>query len=71
MVPVCHNTFMGALNIKKDRIQGVLKRHFESGGKMATENRGGDKRSHSHNQERIAVHAFIEKLQGKEPHYCR
>ncbi|VVC98021.1 unnamed protein product [Leptidea sinapis] len=38
-VPVCQKTFMGALLVKKDRIQGVLKRFYESGGQMPLENR--------------------------------
>jgi hypothetical protein len=43
LVPVCQKTFLGILNIKKGRIQGVVKRFQNSAGKLPIERRGGDK----------------------------
>lgn len=39
--------FLRYLNIKKHRVQTVLKKHFETG-EYPTENRGGDHRSQVH-----------------------
>ena len=55
---------------KKTRVQGVLKRHHASAGKVASETRGGD-RSAKFTPRHVAICKFIESLQCSEPHYCR
>lgn len=70
-VPVCQKTFMGALLVKKDRIQGVLKRFYEGGGQMPQENRGGDRKSEKFTIRKLSVQRFIESFKGQESHYCR
>lgn len=63
-VPVCQKTFMGALLIKKDRIQGVLKRFHEIGGPV--ENRGGDRKTDKFIARKLSVQWFIESFKGQE-----
>ncbi|XP_069355603.1 uncharacterized protein [Maniola hyperantus] len=70
-IPVCQKTFMRALIIKKDRIQGVMKRFLNSGGEMPEEKRGGDRKREKYEAKRISVEWFIESFQGQESHYCR
>lgn len=71
MLPVCRQTFLGILNLKKERVQGVLQRFYTDSGRMAKERRGGDHRSHKNATKRHAVKSFIESLSISEPHYCR
>lgn len=40
LIPVCKKAFLDILNLKKGRVNGVLRRHFQTG-TMAVENRGG------------------------------
>lgn len=71
MIPVCQKTFMAILNIKKDRIQGVVKRNLASNGQCVKEGRGGDRCSMKFDTRRQSVMNFIKTLKGSEPHYCR
>lgn len=70
-IPVCQKTFMRALIIKKDRIQGVMNRFLSSGGQMPEEKRGGDRKREKYEAKRLSVEWFIETFQGQESHYCR
>lgn len=70
-IQVCRQTFLKTLNIKKHRVQGVLKRSFQSGGSLAKETRGGDHRSVNSSLRRQSVKKFIESFKGMESHYCR
>ena len=45
LLPVCQKTFLKALKIKKDRVQGVMNRFYLSDGSPPKERRGGDRRS--------------------------
>ncbi|CAH2088243.1 unnamed protein product [Euphydryas editha] len=71
LVRVCKGAFLSILNIKKDRVTGVLQRSFNVSGAPAIENRGGDHRSAKNIEKRLAIHSFIESLKCTEPHYCR
>lgn len=70
MVPVCQETFTKALCVKKDRIQGVMRRFYEKE-ELAKERRGGDRKSQKYEEKRKAVQAFIESFKATESHYCR
>lgn len=70
LIPVCKKAFLGILNIKKGRVDGVAKRHYVTGS-MAVENRGGDKKSHSYRSRKEAVEKYIQTLQPLEIHHCR
>ncbi|XP_069354794.1 uncharacterized protein [Maniola hyperantus] len=70
-VRVCKEAFMSILNIKKDRIWGVLRRSHNSSGALAKETRGGDHRSQENESKRVAINAFIQSFECRESHYCR
>ncbi|KAJ8942215.1 hypothetical protein NQ314_010115 [Rhamnusium bicolor] len=61
---------VGKSGIKKERVNIVIKRFFESG-EMAKEIRGGDRKSEKTANRRSAIHVFMESLKCTEPHYCR
>nr|CAI5836050.1 unnamed protein product [Callosobruchus analis] len=44
-IPVCKETFLNILNLKKHRVDGVMKRFFTHN-RFPKERRGGDHRSH-------------------------
>lgn len=67
---VCRNTFLSTLNIKKDRVQGVMKR-FLASGTPPKENRGGDRIRNKNDDKKNAISTFIEGLTCIENHYCR
>ncbi|KAM3955420.1 uncharacterized protein ACR2FA_010691 [Aphomia sociella] len=67
---VCQNFFLKVLQIKKYRVQTVMKEYFEKG-TLIKENRGGDRVSQKNRQKKIEVMNFIEKLHCEEAHYCR
>lgn len=69
-VPVCLQTFVQVLCIGRDRLKGVLNRHFSSGS-MARENRGGNRKAQRFEGRKQSVINFIKKLKGVESHYCR
>lgn len=71
MLRVCKSAFMSILNVKNDRITGVLRRSHQSSGGLAKETRGGDHRSQKNEEKRIAIHNFIQSFQCSESHYCR
>ncbi|CAH0561701.1 unnamed protein product [Brassicogethes aeneus] len=75
MIPVCRQTFLKVLGIKRDRVQGVLARHFHADGKTAKENRGGDHKSHKNTERKrkvqaiaIVVGSSTDKLQKQNVH---
>lgn len=68
---VCQKTFLNALQIKKDRVQGVMNRFYKSDGSPLKENRGGDRKTTVFEAKRLSVQWFIEKFKGQESHYCR
>lgn len=70
-IPVCQKTFMRALTIKKDRIQGVMNRFLANSGEMPEEKRGGDRKKEKYEAKRISVEWFIESFKGQDSHYCR
>jgi hypothetical protein len=69
-VPVCLQTFVKVLFIGRDRVKGVLNRHFSSGS-VASENRGGNRKEKRFENKKQSVINFIKKLKGVESHYCR
>lgn len=71
LVPVCRDTFLNALQIKKDRVQGVMTRFYNSEGSPIKETRGGNRKSHLYEAKKLSVQWFIEKFKGQESHYCR
>ncbi|KAF9413536.1 hypothetical protein HW555_008285 [Spodoptera exigua] len=54
LIPVCKKAFLGILNLKKGRLDGVAKRHYVTGS-IAVENRGGDKKMHAYRSRKEAV----------------
>lgn len=69
-VQVCQKTFLNILQISRDRVTRIAKRHLEAG-TLPRENRGGDSTSKKFDEQRTAVRKFIESLKGVESHYCR
>ncbi|CAH2102300.1 unnamed protein product [Euphydryas editha] len=69
-IPVCRKTFLGALRLKKGRVQGVTKRYLERK-TVAKENRGGDRKKFLYAAKREAVEKFIQKFVPLEIHYTR
>lgn len=67
---VCQNAFRGILNIGKQRLQQVCKRHLLTGA-IPTENRGGDRKSSKFVMRKESVIKFIKKFKTIEVHYCR
>lgn len=67
---VCRNFFLNILNIKKDRVQGVLKRFLEKG-TPPKEGRGGDRIKNRNDNKKNAISKFVESLNCTETHYCR
>ncbi|KAJ8706277.1 hypothetical protein PYW08_006831 [Mythimna loreyi] len=67
---VCQTFFLNVLQIKKYRVQTIMKEYFETG-TLLNEKRGGDRVSHKNMEKKRAVMSFIEKLHCEEPHYCR
>lgn len=71
VLPVCRQTFLGILQVSKDRVGLACKRHLETG-LPPTEKRGGDTRSKKFELKRAAMKNFIETLGDvSELHYCR
>lgn len=70
-VPVCIKAFADVLKIKISRLQGVVKRQHQSGGCVAKENRGGDRKQFQFASKREAVQSFIKSFEPLESHYCR
>lgn len=64
-------TFLDSLQIKKDRVQGVMKRIYASDGSPLRENRGGDRKSEQFEAKRLSVEWFLEKFKWIESNYCR
>lgn len=62
--------FISILRIKKSRVEGVMKRHFESGA-MAKENRGGDRKAFEFASWKETIQNFVKKFKPLDSHYCR
>nr|CAH7765624.1 unnamed protein product [Callosobruchus chinensis] len=69
-VPVCKETFLNILNLKKHRVDGVMKRFFTHN-RIPKERRGGDHRSHKQAHIKENIKKFIKKFKVLEKHYCR
>lgn len=69
IIPVCLNTFIGALNLSRFRINRILK-WFRQTGQLCKENRGGDRVSRKNETKRENVMRFLNKFKCSEPHYC-
>lgn len=70
LVPVCQQVFLKTLGITKYRVQYVM-RTFFSTGQLASERRGGDRKTQKYGPLRQSVHRFIKSLNCIEAHYCR
>ncbi|CAH2102407.1 unnamed protein product [Euphydryas editha] len=70
LVPVCRETFLNILRLKKGRVQGVMRRYFGTQ-QSATERRGGNRKKHLYASKREAVQNFIKKFKPLEIHYSR
>lgn len=70
IVQVCQKTFLYILDISKDRVQRVNKRHMHSGS-SPSERRGGDRISKKYSDKCDAVKNYIRKFKPCESHYCR
>lgn len=57
---VSQKTFLGSLQIKKNRVQGVMNRFYMSDGSPLKENRGGDRKSAQYEAKRWSVELFRE-----------
>lgn len=66
---VCREAFCGILGLKKDRIQGIMKRYQR--GKIPEECRGGDRIKEKNDAKKNAIAQFIESFKSVESHYCR
>lgn len=70
LLNVCQKTFRRALNIGKDRIQRVCKRHIDTRA-APKESRGGDRKSSKFSAKKRSVIEFVKKFRCLEVHYCR
>ncbi|KAJ4446456.1 hypothetical protein ANN_13152 [Periplaneta americana] len=71
VLQVCRQTFLGILQISKDRVGLICKRHFETG-LPPVEKRGGDTRSNKYEIKRSTIKNLIDQLGNmSELHYCR
>lgn len=70
LIPVCKKTFLQATRLNSSRIEGVSKRHHETGG-LAKENRGGNRKQFAFASKAEAVENFIKSFTTLESHYCR
>ncbi|CAH1100564.1 unnamed protein product [Psylliodes chrysocephalus] len=70
LIPVCKNTFLRALNLSHNRVNGVLKR-FHATGTMPVENRGGDRVKNKNLHKKNKIIDFIKTFSIIESHYCR
>ncbi|VEN40468.1 unnamed protein product [Callosobruchus maculatus] len=68
-VRICRDAFCGILGVKKDRLQGVMKRYLK--GKIPEEGRGGDRVKGKNDAKKEAMSEYIESLKSVESHYCR
>nr|CAH7751691.1 unnamed protein product [Callosobruchus chinensis] len=69
-IRICRSAFMKILDLKKDRIQGVVKRFFFEG-QTPSENRGGDRVLGKNDKKKLAMSNFMESFKCVETHYCR
>ncbi|CAF4933893.1 unnamed protein product [Pieris macdunnoughi] len=70
LLHVCQSSFLGILQIPRNRIRRVAETFKKTGG-LVKENRGGDHTSHKNVYKLQEVKSFIESLQCIESHYCR
>lgn len=69
-ISVCKMAFISILRINKSRVEGVMKRHAESG-MLAKENRGGDRKKFQFAARKKAIQIFVKKFKPLDTHYCR
>ena len=67
---VCRQTFLSTLLLSKNRVQGVVNRHFVTGN-APKESRGGDRKQQIYASRKKAVIEFIKKFRVIDSHYCR
>lgn len=67
---VCQKAFLNTLTLSKNRVNGVVRRHYQSG-KMPIEQRGGDRKSLSFKEKKNSIINFIKTFKAVESHYCR
>lgn len=70
LIPVCQKVFLETLGITKYRVQYVMKTFFSTG-QLASEKRGGDRKTQKYIPLRQSVHRFLKSLKCIEAHYCR
>lgn len=70
LIPVCRDLFLSTLILSKNRVQGVVRRHFNLG-TSPIEKRGGDRKTNNFMDKKNGVIAFIKKINVIESHYCR
>lgn len=69
-VPVCKKAFLLASRLKSSRVEGVAKRHYQTGG-LAKERRGGNRKQFAFALRAEAVEKIIKSFTPLESHYCR
>lgn len=69
-IPVCQKAFLDTLRLTKNRVVGVVSRHFQSGD-MPKERRGGSRILKQYELKKKNVINFIKKFKAHEMHYCR
>lgn len=69
--PVCRDTFLSVLQIKKHRVLGVFHRFKSGQAVVPVETRGGSRKEKLFAHKREAVIAFIKQFKGTEFHYAR
>lgn len=67
---VCQKAFLDTFRLSKNRVQGVVNRHFVNGS-SPIEKRGGDRRLKIYELKMNAVVSFIKQFKVIESHYCR
>ena len=67
---VCQTAFLDTLRLSKNRVSGVVSRHFKSG-EMPKEKRGGDRKLKLYETKKQSVVDFVKKFNVIENHYCR
>ncbi|CAH2101311.1 unnamed protein product [Euphydryas editha] len=70
MMQVCQKAFLQVLQIKRYRVENVIK-NYHLHGKFPIEKRGGDRMSHKFKDKKENVIKFIKTFKCSEAHYCR
>lgn len=70
IIPVCKDTFLRVLQLKRTRVENIVK-HVLRSGDIPKETRGGDHTSRKYLDKRDSVMKFISKFKCSKSHYCR